>query len=67
MDKVLSGEFRWVCRSCISESAVETYSTTDSSVEDTSKRTEIDTYSNRNSSTVSELSVLAMHTLLVEN
>ena len=40
--------------------------TIDSSVEDISKRSDIDTYSDRNSSTGSELSKLSNHTLLVE-
>ena len=66
MDKVWSGEFRWMSRSCTSESAVETCSAVNSSVEDTSRISEVDTYSDRNSSTGNELSELAFHTLLVE-
>ena len=66
MDKVLSVEIRWMSRSCTSESAVETCSTVDSSVEDTSRISEVDTYSVRNSSTGNELSELAIHLLLVE-
>ena len=45
---------------------VETCSQTDFSVEHTSKGSEIDTYSDRNSSTESELSELAYQTTLVE-
>ena len=42
---VLSVELRWMSWSCISESAVETCSTTDSSVDNTSRKSEIDAYS----------------------
>ena len=59
-DKVLSGEFKWMIRSCTSESAVETCSTADSSVSSSSKNSEISTYSDRISS------ALAIQTLLVE-
>ena len=41
-------------------------SNTDSSTDDNSRNSGIDTYSNRNSSSGSELSELAIHTLLVE-
>ena len=44
----------------------ETCSVTDSSVADDSRNSGIDTYSDRNSSTGSELSELAIHTLLME-
>ena len=44
----------------------ETCSTADSSVDNTSRKSEIDNYSDRNSSTGSELSKLEIHTLLVE-
>ena len=44
----------------------ETCSVTDSSVDDNSRNSGIDTYSDRNSSTGSELSELSIHTLLVE-
>ena len=43
-----------------------TCSVTDSSVDDDSRNSGIDTYSDRNSSTGSELSDLAIHMLLVE-
>ena len=52
--------------SCTSESAVETCTTTDLSVDNTSKKSENENYSDRNSSTGSELSELAIHTMLVE-
>ena len=55
LNRVLSGEFRWFSRSCTSESAVEICTSTDSSVDNTSRKSEIGTYSNRNSSTESEL------------
>ena len=41
-DKFLSVEFRWMSRSCTPESAVETCSTTDSSVDNTSRKSEND-------------------------
>ena len=49
-----------------SEPAVETCSVADSSVEHNSSISEVDTYSDRNSSAGSELSDLAIHSLLVE-
>ena len=62
----MSVECRWMSRSCTPESAVETCSTTDSSVDNTSTKSENDTNSDWNSSTGSELSELAVHILLVE-
>ena len=53
-------------QSAKSDPEEETCSVTDSSVDDTSRNSRIDTYSDRNSSTGSELSELAIHTLLVE-
>ena len=44
----------------------KTCSVTDSSVDDNSRNSRINTYSDRNSSTGSKLSKLAIHTLLVE-
>ena len=67
VDNVLYGEFRGMSRSCISDSAVETCSTVDPFVEDTSRKREIDTYSDRNSCTGSEIVELAIHGLIVEN
>ena len=65
-DKILSGKFRWMSRAYKSEPAMETCSVADSSVDNNSKNSEIDTYSERFFSTGSELSELAIHTLLVE-
>ena len=56
-DKILSGEFRWMSRANKTDPEEETCSVINSSVDDT--------YSDRNSSTGSELSELAIHTLLV--
>ena len=64
--RILSGEFRWMSRAYKSEPAMETCSVADSSVDNNSRNSEIDTYSDRFSSTGSELSELAIHTLLVE-
>ena len=63
----MSEEFRWMSRSCTSKTAVETCSTLDSSVEDNSKNSEVDSHSDRNSSTGYEFSELVIHTLLVES
>ena len=65
-DKILSVKFRWMSRTYRSAPAVETCSVAESSVDNKSRNSEIDTYSDRNSSTGSELSELAIHTLLVE-
>ena len=65
-NKVLSGEFRWMRRKHrhdLEESAV---SSTTSSTDDDSRNSGMDTYSDRNSTSGSELSELAIHTLLVE-
>ena len=53
-------------RSCTLETAPETCSTADSSVDNTSRNSEIDNYADKNSSAASDLSELAIHTLLVE-
>ena len=65
-DKILSGEFRWMSRAHKSDPEEKTCSVTDSFVDDNSRNSGIDTYSDRNSSTGSEVSELAIHTLLVE-
>ena len=65
-DKILSGEFRWMSRAHKSDPEEERCSVTDSSVDDNLRKPGTDTYSDRNSSTGSELSELAIHTLLVE-
>ena len=66
-NKVLSGEFRWMRRWHIPDLEEGTDSITDSSTDDNSRNSGIDTFSDRNSSSGSELSELAIHTLLVEN
>ena len=53
-------------RSSTSESAVEECTTTNSSLDNTSRESEIDTYSDKNSRTGSELSGLAYHALRLE-
>ena len=65
-NKVLSGEFRWMRRKHITDPGDGADSVADSSTDDNSRNSGIDTYSDRNSSSGSELSELAMHTLLVE-
>ena len=65
-DKILFGEIRWMSRTCRSEPTVEMCSMADSPFDNNSRISEIDTYSDRNSSTGSKLSELAIHTLLVE-
>ena len=65
-DKILSGEFRWMSRAHKTDPEEEKCSVTDSSVDDDSRNSGIDTYSDRNSSTGSKLSELAIHTLLME-
>ena len=65
-DKILSGEFRWMNRTHITDPEEGTCSIADPSIDDNSRNSGIDTYSDRNSSSGSELSELAIHTLLVE-
>ena len=65
-NKVLSGEFRWMQRRHIPGLEEGVDSITTSSTDDNSRNSGIDTYSDRNSSSGSELSELAIHTLLVE-
>ena len=62
----MSGELRCMSRTYRSEPAVETCSVADSPVDNNSRISEVDSYSDKNSSTGSELSELAIHTLLVE-
>ena len=63
---VLSGEFRWMRRRHRHDREERAGSITTSSTDDNSRNSGIDTYSDRNSSSGSELSELAIHTLLVE-
>ena len=65
-DKILSGEFRLMNKTHRTDPEEGTCSITDSSIDDNSRDSGIDTYSYRNSSSGSELSELAIHTLLVE-
>ena len=65
-NKVLSGEFRWMRRRHGPDLKEGADSITDSSIDDSSRNSSIDIYSDRNSSSGSELSELAFHTLLVE-
>ena len=65
-NKLLSGEFRWMRRRHRTDLEEATCSIADSSMDDNSRISGIDTYSDRNSSSGSELSQLAIHTLLVE-
>ena len=66
-NKVLSGEFRWMRRRHEPDLKEGAGSITDSSIDDSSRNSSNDTYSDRNSSSGSELSELAIHTLLVES
>ena len=65
-DRILSGEFMWMSRAHKTDPEEETCPMADSSNDDNSRSSGIDTYSYRSSSTGSELSELAIHTLLVE-
>ena len=56
--KILSREFRWMSRAHKIDPEEETCSVTDCSIDDNSRNSGIDTYSDRNSSTGSELSKL---------
>ena len=66
-NKVLSGEFRWLRRKHGNDPGDGADSVADSSTDDNSRNSRTDTYSDRNSSSGSELSEFAIHTLLVEN
>ena len=65
-NKVFSEEFRWMRRRHRHDLEERADSITNSSTDDNSQNSGIDTYSDRNSSSGSELSELAIHTLLVE-
>ena len=66
-DKILSRELRWMNRTHRTDPEEGTCAITDSSIEENSRNPGTDTYSDRNSSSESELSELAIHTLLVKN
>ena len=65
-NRVLSGEFRWMRRRQGHDLGEDADSITTSSTDDNSRNSGIDTCSDRNSSSGSELSELAIHTLLVD-
>ena len=65
-NKFFSGEFGWMRRRHRTDPEEGTCSIADSSMDDNSRNSGIDTYSDRNSSLGSELSELAIHTLPVE-
>ena len=65
-DKNFSGEFRWMSRTHRTDPEEGACSIADTSIDDNSRNSGIDTYSDRNSSSGSELSELAIHALLVE-
>ena len=65
-NKVLSGELRWMRRRYGPDLKEGADSITDSSLDEDSRSSSMDTYSDRNSSSGSKLSELAIHTLLVE-
>ena len=64
-DKILSGEFRWMNRTQLTDPE-EACFIADSSTGESSRNSGIETYSDSNSSSGSEMSELAIHTLLVE-
>ena len=65
-NKVLSGELRSMLRRHRLDPEEGADSITDSSTDDSSRNSGIDTYSDRNSSSGLELSELSIHTILVE-
>ena len=65
-NKILSGEFRWMNRTHKPDPEDGTCSIADSSIGVNSRNSGIDTYSDRNSNSGSDMSELAIHTLLVE-
>ena len=65
-NKFLSGEFRWMRRRYGTDLKEGADSITDSLMSDSSRNSIMDTYSDRASTSGSELSELAIHTLLVE-
>ena len=65
-NKTFSGELRWMRRKLRTAPGDGADSIADSSTDENSRNSRNDTYSDRNSSSGSELSDLAIHTLLVE-
>ena len=64
--KILSWEFRWMSRAHTIDPEEEACSVEDFFIAYNSRNSGIDTCSDKNSSTLSQLSKLAIHTLLVE-
>ena len=62
----MAAEFRWMRRTHRTDPEEGTCSIAIFSMDDNSRSSGIDTYSDRNSSSGSDLSELAIHTLLVE-
>ena len=65
-NKVLPGEFRWMRRKYRHDLEERAVSSTTPSSDDNSESSRMNTYSDRDSTSGSELSELAIHTLLVE-
>ena len=65
-NKVLYGEFRWMRRKYGHDLEERAVSSTTPSTDDKSESSRMETYSDRDSTSGSELSELAIHTLLVE-
>ena len=65
-NKVLYGEFRWMRRKYGHDLEERAVSSTTPSTDDKSESSRMNTYSDRDSTSGSELSELAIHTLLVE-
>ena len=65
-NNVLSGEFRWMRRKHRTDAGDGADSVADCSRDDNSQNSGTDTYSDRNSSSGSELSELAIHPLLLD-
>ena len=65
-NKVLSGEFRWMRRKYRHDLEERAVSSITPSTDDNSESSGMNTYSDRDSTSGSELSELAIHTLLVE-
>ena len=65
-EKILSGEYRWMNRTHGTDPEEGTCSIADSSIDNSSRNSGINTYSDRNSSSGLDMSELATRTLLVE-
>ena len=65
-NKILSGDFRWMRRTHRTDPEEGTCSIADSSIDNSSRNSGIDSYSDRNLSSGSDMSDLAIQTLLAE-